>query len=280
MTPFAFYETVVSGSRIDTHGVSQGILAIATGMQSMGWSIYDDQLTDPSDSRIVMYNEEGETTSSGIYLVVASGSTSSIYFQIANSWDAGVHQADDLITPTVVSSIPLPVTHDTSWVLWTSGDKDSVTIVNKVENVYYHIIAGRGENFLGPDLEPYGVYLKEGGEGTPGATDVRGIVGNPPQTLLIQNEGEFLVYPIAASNSPRTGLQGDEEDVILSALPLLFVVDDTSPLRKGAISIVKNVWNMRGTDIGVMSEMVFTVEGSSEEYMAFAGTYALVIRRA
>lgn len=276
---FYFQETVVSGTRTDTHGVMKMIDDITTAMTTMGWSIYDDLRTTHPDKKIVLSSTGEDTTSSGIYLVVSSGTTEALYVQLANSWDNSGHTFDDLYIDDTAGSVLLIADHDGPAALWCSGDLDSVTLMSKARGSYTFVIAGRGANFYGPDLEPWGVYLTYGTAGMAAsyASNVRGICGNPPRTFD-SGEAEFLSYGLVATNEPRTGLGGDE--AVWTACPILFTVDDNSPLAKGAIGIVKNAWSCRGQDTGISSEMVFTVDGSSEEYMVLGGTYGLVLRRA
>jgi hypothetical protein len=284
---FYFQETVISGSRSDTHGVRKGMDDIETAMTAMGWSTYDDERASAT-SRLIMYNEGGETTSSGIYLVVTSGTTEILYFQLANSWDNVGHTFDDLYIPAAEANAYMQVDHDASWVLWVSGDKDSVTFVSKTRGAYGHVIAGRGAKFYDDDFEPYSCYILTNpnivhtfrGAGDPAnhLTRARVIAGNPPRTHET-GEAEFLKYAIGTNNEPRIGM--GQDDTVFTATPILYTADDASPLAKGALGIVKNAWVISPYSAGVHDEMRFTVEGSSEEYMAFQGTtVSLLIRRA
>ena len=96
--------------------------------------------------------------------------------------------------------------------------------------------------------------------------------------LTAAGEGEFLGIALATTNEPRQGL--GQEEAIFTFLPLVHTVDDASPLRKGAIGMVRNMWLGVTSNVGWLRESLITISGSSQTYLAFPDTTnSLVIRR-
>lgn len=290
---FAFREVTVSGGRGDVEGTSEALNEITDVLvNEMGWVLKDDRRSQAGSAditlthKVVFESDGGEVgTDPNWYLTITSGTaaaTKSDYmgFQIASAYDTGTHDtaASGVETPTLHSTFYLNGDSNGFFNLWISGDKDSVVFVVNARNVYGMAIAGRGLHFLDNTAEPYGLYLYSAANTNINATIVRSIAGNPPQAFVNSSEGEFLVIPLATTNEPRLGL--GQIEPVFTALPVLHTVDDSSPVRKGAIGVVKNAWSGIAQTVGWLKETILTVSGTGQEYVAFPdGSNALIIRK-
>jgi len=289
---FHFDEITVSGARFDTEGTSKGIKEISRVMTNyMGWTTHDDRTNQAGANHKMVLRSTGEDPGPAFYLVMTSGDNSGsvappqdvISFQISTFWDASTHTVGSgVITPANPGVAELGRTDsDGFYTLWVSGDKDSVVIVGKARNNYNRVGFGRGENFLSPDYEPYGLYMLGGTGNTaidPFNTSIRSVVGNPPTAITAANDGAFRSVAFSSTNEPRRGLNPSEIVPIFTAVPLVFFVEAAA--STGAISIVKNMWGFLPATIGYNSETVLVSSGTDREYMVFGDTSnGLLIRR-
>ncbi len=290
---FAFREVTISGGRNDTEGTSTALNEIRDVLlNEMGWVEEDDRRTQAGSSNVanthkVVFNADGgeDGTGPNWFLTVTSGTTAGVGsdllgIQVASAYDVSTHD-------TAASGVEIPTTHTTITLgadsngyfnLWVSGDKDSVVFISNPRNSYTHVIAGRGLLFLDTNAEPFGLYLKGAANTDPLSTSVRSIVGSPPVALAGTNEGEFLAPNLATTNEPRIGL--GQEEAIFTILPITHLADDTSPVRKGAIGVVKNMWTGVNHSGGWIKESLLTISGSNQIYLAFPQTSdTLVVRK-
>ncbi len=290
---FAFREVTISGGRNDTEGTSKALNEIRDVLlNEMGWVEEDDRRTQAGSSNVanthkVVFNSDGgeDGTGPNWFLTVTSGTTAAVAtdvlgIQVASAYDVGTHD-------TAGSGVEIPVAHSTITLnsdsdgyfnLWISGDKDSVVFLANPRNDYRFVIAGRGLHFLDDNAEPFGLYLHGSSNTNPLSSSIRSIVGSPPVALAGTNEGEFIAPGLLIGNEPRIGLGQDE--AIFTILPITHMVDDTSPVRKGAIGVVRNMWVGVTQNAGWIKESLLTISGSSQTYLAFPQTTtSLVIRK-
>ncbi len=290
---FSFREVTISGLRNDTEGTSQAINEITDVLvNEMGWVLEDDRRTQAGNSdvtlthKVVFKNDTGESgTDSNWYFTITSGTTASLNqntlgFQMHSAYDVGTHDtaATGVENPVLHSTLTLATDSNGNFNLWVSGDKDSVVFVTNQINTYGHMTVGKSKGFLDDTIEPFGLYIAGVANTTATSTQVRSIVSNPPIALANANEGEFLSIALTTTNEPRQGLGQDE--AIFTFFPMVHMVDDASPVRKGAIGMVRNMWVGVSSNAGWIKESLITISGSSQTYLGFPETTnSLVIRR-
>lgn len=291
--PFSFREVTISGLRQDTEGTSAALNTITDVLvNEMGWGLEDDRRTQPGNAnvtlthKVVFKNNNGEsgndvnwfiTLTSGTALATDSNLIGS---QIHSLYDVSIHD-------TATSGVETPLSHVTNtfntdsngnFKMWISGDKDAVVIITQVLNNFSFMTFGKSKGFLGPNIEPYGIYLHSIASTIPTTTSVKSIVSNPPIAMQNANEGEFLSISTLTNNQPRINL--GQQDPIFTFFPMVHTVDDGSPIRKGAIGLVRNAWAGIGANVGWLRPSLITVSGSIQTYLGFPDTStALVIRR-
>jgi hypothetical protein len=293
--PFAYRDTIVSGTRAGVEGTSQGINEIVDLMvNNMGWSLTDDRRNQAGNAsealthKVVLSNGQGESgDQSNWYLTLASGSAAvvnqdTINMKIHSAYDTGTHlvPGSGVETPTTLVTHSISTDSDGNYRLWISGDKDGIAVVSVARDAYAIALAGRSQTFLDSSLEPFGCYLFSVAETAIATTAVKSLAGNPVQAFTGNGEGEFLIYGYSATNDPRMGL-GNEE-AFFSALPIVHTVDDASPLRKGAIGLVSNAWACAPATAGWLKGTVIVVSGTpNKEYIAFPSpsTAGIVLRK-
>ncbi len=292
---FSYRQVVISGTSDGVEGTSTALNEIVDVMvNEMGWVLEDDRRTQAGSAnetlthKVVLKSNLGESNDQpNWYMTISSGTTSTVKadtlgLKIHSAYDVGTHDtaATGVETPVTLATYTLTTDSDGNFVLWISGDKDGVALVTHARASYAHALIGRSQHFVDNTIEPFGLYINAVTTDTnPQSTAVRSIVGEPPSAFQNSSEGEFLVYPLTVTNEPRVNL-GDGE-TSFTALPIMHMVDDTSPQRKGAIGLVSNAWSGTTANAGWLPETVITVAGSPpREYIAFpTTTNALVIRK-
>jgi len=282
---FAFREVVISGSRPDTEGSARGIQELTTAMETMGWTIHDDRTAQPSPNhKMVLYNNQGEdATASGIYMVLTSGTNDEIGVQVSTGWNASTHVLEGVYSPLTAGPTSIQTDEDATYMMWVAGDKDAIAVFTKTEDIYTGLVAGRAVPFMDTDYEPYGVYVRESFPNSPvipATSPVYGLVGTTPTAITTSNQAS-IIFPgtFGTADEPRTALQHDWEDVVFTALPMIFMVDIDND-NKGAIGFVKHLWYfLTATNTGVHSEVIWVDQVTGMEYMTFASTSTMVLRR-
>lgn len=293
---FSFRQVTISGANQDVEGTSAALNEITDVLvNEMGWVLEDDRRSQAGSfnetltHKVVFNSNGGESgTEPNWYLTLTSGTSVTVGqdflgTKIHSAYDTGTHDtaASGIESPTTLGTYTLTTDSDGHFVMWISGDKDGIAVVTNTTTRYNYLLAGRGTHFLDNSFEPYGLHLLTGANSTnPAVTAVRGIIGDPPEAVDNANEAEFLVYSLGVNNQPRAGFQGADE-AQFTALPIVYLVDDSSPSRKGAIAVLTQAWSCATADAGWVREAVITVPGTPDkEYIAFPdGTNGLVIRK-
>lgn len=258
MMSFVFKELTVSGANQGVEGTSFVINEIVDAMTTAGWSIEDDRRSQAGTTntttthKVVMINNGGETgQDANIYITLVSGNSATLN---SNLFGAQLHTAYDVnnhLVPaggiknpdTTTSSLLKTTATDSNGYtnLWVAVDKDAMIVMtNSVSTVDSILAIGRSQRFMEASAEPYGAYIYTAASFTINTTNAAGIVGNNPPQNLISAEGEFLITTLATTTQPRTGL--GQSEAVWSALPVLFVADDASPIRKGVIGYVRHIF--------------------------------------
>jgi hypothetical protein len=293
---FVFRELTVSGSNQGVEGTSGVINAITDAMTTAGWAIEDDRRSQAGSTslvtthKIVLKSDGGELgTSPNWYLTLTSGTSSTqglndIGTQISTAYDVGAHDvsASGIKNPDTgtLSSLTKLVTDSDGYnALWIAADKDVVVIVNNyVGTSFSAFYAGKAVNFLDEDKEPYGVMTRIVANHAWAGSGAVGIVGNPPENITTGSDGYILYYAFAATNEPRVGLGNPE--ALFTAVPWLWVVNDASPLRKGAIGYLKHCYSGAPNTAGVPFIGKAVVSETGQEFRVFAGAAASFYLRA
>jgi len=290
---FAYRQVTISGHRIGFEGTSKAINEIVDVMaNSMGWVLEDDRRNQAGSAtlsathKVALRSSLGESGDQPQWHVVltsgigAAAPSDLIGCQISTAYDTAAHDvpASGIEAPADHTSQRLVTDSDAQFVLWISGNKDGVVLVTHAGGQFNWLTFGRTQHFLTTSLEPYGLYIVSAATTiNPSIGSVPGIAGEPPQTFT-STEGQFLAYSLVAGNQPQYNL--GEREAIFTALPVIFGVNDTSPVRKGAIGICPNFWAAAPETAGIISPTEFVVSGTSERYMAFGGpTATLIIRK-
>jgi hypothetical protein len=159
-----------------------------------------------------------------------------------------------------------------------SADKEGIAMITNYEGQdRYQVYAGRVDSFLGPELEPYGIAVHTLLQPNPTVVTY-GIVGNPPQELSAAQDATTLTYLQTNLQQPRQNLGQDEASWV--AVPIMFVVQDSSPARKGAIGYFRNMFAMPVETAGVPWIGRATVSGTGQEFRVFSGTASSLALRA
>jgi hypothetical protein len=290
---FAFRQVTISGHRNGVEGMSQAINEIVDVMTNqMGWVLEDDRRAQAGNASIVnthkvaLHSNKGESNDQPTWHVVITSGTSAtapsdlLGFQISTAYDVAAHDVPGtgVETPTDHTIITLTGDSDGPFILWISGDKDGVILVTEYQQAHTSVVFGRSQHFLSNSFEPYGIYLHSAASTIASTTAVRSICGEPPQAFINTNEGEFLAYGLASTNQPQYNL--GETEAIYTALPLIHMVDDQSPVRKGAIGICSNFWAAGPVTAGILKPMELIVSGTTNRYLVFGDTAdSLVIRK-
>jgi hypothetical protein len=159
-----------------------------------------------------------------------------------------------------------------------AADKEGIALINNYEGIdRYQVYAGRVDSFLGPELEPYGVAVHTILQ--PNAVVVTyGIVGNPPQELSAGQDSTTLTYLQTNLQQPRQNLGQVEASWV--AVPIMWVVQDSSPARKGAIGYFRNMFAMAVDTAGVPFIGRAAVSGTGQEFRVFSGSASSLALRA
>lgn len=257
---FTYNETTISGGNVDEHGVSGLINAITDNMVSSGWIIDDDRRGQPGSAtlslthKVVLNSDGGESGSSpNIYVTITSGTAAAttattIGFQISGAYDNVAHAvpASGVKSPNTTTLSQMRVIScdpDGYNRLWMACDQDAFSLVNNYAGSSYQTChAGRGDNFLGEDLEPYGAYLSIFASVSAVASSVYGLLGNNTvQQINSTNDTSFVAYTMAASNNPTRGMGNNVPRY--AAMPIVWVAANTSPLQKGWVGYVKHIYS-------------------------------------
>lgn len=290
---FAYRQVTISGHRNGTEGTSKALNEIVDVMvNGMGWVLEDDRRNQAGSAtlsathKVALRSNLGESGDQPQWHVVltsgiaAAAPSDFIGCQISTAYDTTAHDVPGtgIETPTDHTSVRIDTDADGQFVLWISGNKDGVVLVTHEQGQFNWLTFGRTQHFLTTSLEPYGIYTVSASTSiNPTIGNVAGIAGEPPQSFTT-TEGLFLSYTLSSTNQPQYNL--GEREAIFTAFPVIFAVNDVSPVRKGAIGICPNFWSAVTENAGIISPTEFVVSGTSERYMAFGGTTAtLVIRK-
>lgn len=289
---FAYRQVTISGHRIGTEGTSKAINEIVDVMvNGMGWVLEDDRRNQAGSAtlsathKVALRSNLGESGDQPQWHVVLTSGTAAaapsdaIGCQISTAYDTTAHDVpgSGIETPTDHTSQLIATDSDGQFILWISGNKDGVVLVTHEQGQFNWLTFGRTQHFLSNNLEPYGLYVVSQASINPTIGNVPGIAGEPPQAFAV-GEGQFLSYTLATTNQPQYNL--GEREAIFTAFPVIFAVNDGTPVRKGAIGIASNFWSAVTENAGIISPTEFVVSGTSERYMAFGGpTATLVVRK-
>jgi hypothetical protein len=289
---FAYRQVTISGHRIGTEGTSKALNEIVDVMvNQMGWVLNDDRRAQAGNASIITTHkvalrsnlgESGDQPQWHVVLtsgVAAAVQDNSIGCQISTAYDTAAHDVPGtgIETPADHTNQALNTDSDAQFILWISGNKDGVVLVTQEQGQFNWMSFGRSQHFLANNLEPYGLYLVSGNAtANPNVTQVPSIAGQPPQQFLATEAG-FIDYPLATTNQPQYSL--GETEAIFTAFPLIHVVNDSAPVRKGAIGICNNFWSAVSDNAGIISPTEFVVSGTGERYMAFGSTTATLLIR-
>lgn len=293
---FVYNEVTISGGNDDEHGVSGVLNAITDHLVTAGWSIVDDRRSQPGSAtlslthKVVLSNNGGETGSyPDVYFTITSGTAAATTattcaLQVSGAYDVGTHAvpASGVKSPntTTLSQLrPFTVDPDGYNRLWMAADQEAISfVINYQGDLYFTVDVGRSVNFLGGDLEPYGVYLSS----SPGLlsipTSVYGLMGNNPvQVVNSTNDTSFLTYTYAAANQPGKGMGSNEPR--WAAMPIAWVAANTSPVQKGWIGYVRHKFSGASDVEGIptVGEAVDVTTG--QEFKVFGGATSIYLRK-
>ncbi len=282
---FAYREVTVSGIRYDTEGTSKAIKEIEDVMvNDMGWVLEEDSTTlAGSNHKLIMHNNGGESgLDPNFYLIMTSGTTNQLQLQVSTAWTAG--SPGSVPGSGTVSPLTTPRTvatdEDGNFKLWISGDKDAVNFVTNPLSSYQSAHFGRAVPLLDTSFEPYAVYLIADAGSIPSveSASAYGLISNNPIIGINANSDTTVIaYSTLTTNEPYN-LDDSQDQPFYTALPYLWLSDNTSPLNKGAIGLLRNVW--RSTNLGIINETVFTNPANSEEFIGFdTNTTTILIRK-
>jgi hypothetical protein len=292
---FIYREVTVSGGNAGVEGSSGIIDEITDLLVDCGWSIEDDRRSQPSSTnstttmKVVLVNNGGESgTDPNWYLTVVSGSSATqksnqVSFQVSTSYDVSAHFpfASGISHPTTTNPASNRImTCDSNGfnALFMSADKEGIALINNFGGLErQQVYMGRVDNFLGPELEPYGIAATVTNQPNPTMV-VYGIVGNPPEELSAAQDSLSLTYLMLLAQQPRQNLGNDEAS--WTAVPIMWMVDDGAPARKGAIGYFRNMFCMGPASAGVPFIGRATVAGTGQEFRVFSGTGQSIALRA
>ena len=295
---FAFKEVTVSGGNFDVEGTASAIDEITDVMVSAGWTIDDDRRSQPGSTsmttthKVVLVNDGGESgTDPNIYITLVSGTSASpgsdtVGFQVATAYDNVSHDVP-------ASGIKIPNTNNPSFLskkfdgdsngyinMWIAADKDSVAVfTNSIGTRDQRVIVGKCIPFMDRDAEPYSVYLSNAGTFSATDSSVYAIVGNNPvQSIITSSDSSFSALTLTVSEEPRDGLGQDRH--LYTGIPVLFSVDDTSPLLKGVLGYVDHIFTAVAQTVGLPRVGKMVVSGTGQEYIVFGQSTNSVFLRA
>ena len=288
---FAYRQVTISGHRNGTEGTSKALNEIVDVMvNGMGWVLEDDRRTQAGNASIITTHKVALRSNLGEsgnqpqwHVVLTSGTAAAVLdnligCQISTAYDTAAHDvpATGVEAPADHTSQSLGTDADGQFILWISGNKDGVVLVTQEQGQFNWLTFGRSQHFLGNNLEPYGIYVVGAATPNPNSTQAPSIAGEPPQTFTTAEAG-FLDYALATTNQPQYNL--GEREAIFTALPLIHMVNDASPVRKGAIGICSNFWSAVNENAGIISPTEFTVSGTTERYLGFGTAAATLLIR-
>jgi hypothetical protein len=293
---FSYNEVTISGGNAGIVGASSVLDAVADTMVAAGWVIDDDRRSQAGSSvlanthKIVLRNEGGESgTSPNIYVTLTSGNSAAqnaatVGMQVSGAYDNVSHTvpASGVKNPNTTTLSQLrtfSVDADGYNRLWIAADKDQVALVNNHSgSVTPVVFLGRIHKYLDDELEPYGAIVFSPGSMTPVSNNALGIVGNnPPETITTSSDGDTVTIALTSAQEPRQGL-GNQE-AIFTANPILWTVDDASPVRKGVIGQIRHVWAGANQNAGLPPFGTAVVSGTGQEFAVFGGSTTLFLRK-
>ena len=293
---FTYNEVTISGGNEGELGISGILNAITDNLVTAGWSIEDDRRSQAGSAtlslthKVVLNSNGGESgTSPNIYLTITSGTAAAttattIGFQISGAYDVGAHAvpASGVKSPNTTTLGLLRVISldpDGYNRLWMAADQDAMSlVVNYAGSTYQTVHAGKGDNFLNEELEPYGAYLAVFASVTAAPTSVYGLLGNNTvQQINTTNDTSFLTYTMGASNQPTRGLGNTEPQ--FAAMPIVWVASNPSPIQKGWIGYVKHVFSgvTHSQGLPTVGEAVDITTG--KEFKVFGTGSSLFMRK-
>ncbi len=294
---YVYDEVTISGGNFDVEGTSACLNQFVDTMTTAGWVLEDDRRDQPGTTstvtthKVVLHNDGGEIgTDPNLYITMTSGNSATqnsnfIQFQLHLAYDVGPHTIPSSGLPLPDSTNPATFTKTISvdsngyTNMWLACDKDSlICFVNSTATIDYTVMFGRVDRFMNSEDEPYATYLASSASHASNLGSVHCHIGNNPvQKILTGSDAIFTAASLNIANEPRTGLGQDK--FLYSALPLLFTIDDASPILKGAIGYVKNVFTGVGNTSGLPRVGRAVVSGTGEVYTIFSpGTVASYIR--
>lgn len=293
---FVYREVTVSGGNEGVVGAAGVLNAMTAAFVDAGWVIDDDRRSQAGSStlanthKVVLVNNGGESgTSPNLYVTLTSGISASqnqsvVGMQISTAYDnvshtvpgSGIKYPDTTILGQLRT---LSVDADGYNRLWIASDKDQMTLAgNHSGNVTPILYLGRIHKYLDDDLEPYGAIIFSPGSMTPVSNNALGIVGNnPPQSITTSSDGDTTTISLTNTQEPRQGL-GNKE-AIFTANPILWYIDDASPVRKGIIGQIRHVWAGANQNAGLPPFGQAVVSGTGQEFAVFGGSQTAFLRK-
>jgi hypothetical protein len=293
---FLFREVTVSGGNQALEGTSGVVNAITDFLTDIGFSIEDDRRSQPGNAndtlthKVVFNSNGGETgLRPNWYLQVSSGTAAAVNannigFNASTAYDVGTHNVPasgiEVATGALSTWRSLVTDSDGYNAMFMAGDKDGfVLVLNQNGDITQVANMGRVNTFLDEDLEPYGLLCRTSTTTAINTTDARGIVGNnPPQPLTTAQDASIGVYALAVANEPRINLGNAE--ALFTALPYVWLVNDASPVRKGAIGYIPHVFAGASDTAGVPFIGKAVVSGTGQEFRVFSNISTSLYLRA
>lgn len=293
---FVYNEVTVSGGNEGIVGAAGVINALTDTLVAAGWSIDDDRRSQAGSSslatthKIVFVNDGGEEGNHpNLYITLTSGVSATqnqtvVGMQISGAYDnvshtvpaSGVKNPD---TTTLSQLRTFNVDPDGYNRLWMAADKEQITFVNNYAgNQLPLVFLGRVHKFLDDDLEPYGAIIYSPGSMAPISNGALGLVGNNPvETITAIADGDVTGMTFNVAAEPRAGLGNSE--AIFTAAPLLWTLDDASPVRKGAIGHPRHCFTGASQTAGLPPFGRAVVSGTGQEFAVFGANNTLFLRK-
>lgn len=127
-----------AASKADFHGKLKAFL-----VDTCGWTIYDDRMTDASPY-FVAYSA-GESGKEDIYLQFLSNSTDRLPVKVMFGWNSATHAAVKIVDDSNNSYIS--VKDSTTFLYWIFADLDRMVVVTRVGTSYYIHYSGLIKRF-------------------------------------------------------------------------------------------------------------------------------------
>jgi len=287
---FAFRQVTVSGGNEGIESNSSIINEITDLLvNESGWLLEDDRRNQAgsntlSDTHKVVFSSNGgeSGTSPNWYLTLVSGTGASvgvdaISVQISTAYDSGTHSVPGSgianVDTTSVSSLDSFNTDSDGYnALWIAADKDGVALFNNHEGSDWGVfLAGKAIPFLNEDFEPYSVYIKTNTSPDLVTNGWLGIVGNPPENITNNGDGQSFAYSLLSDNNePRRNLGNDR--LLFTGVPYLWAIDDISPSRKGALGLVRHVLAGAAEAAGLPFVGKMRIESTGQEFICFSSS--------